>query len=407
MKNKLFVLLAAIMVASLVLGCAKPAPAPAPAPSAPSTPSAPSPEKPSAPPSAEKPSAEKPAAPAAPDPRDKIIEAAKKEGKLVVVGGHADLFSTELRGFAKKYPFIELDASLGRTSAVIKRVTEEVQSATVTMDVDELPEDAGILFERKKLLQKPQMAYPHLKDFEARLQPASGAFVLISLASRPQGGYNTDLVSAGDLPSSWEGMTDPKWKGKVIMSLSGGGDPGRMAWLWRKGGALDWDRSFDFFTKLGEQEPEFQRGYTSGAEKVAAGDDGKSMFWMVSPSRFSEMKIQGEPVDLLAFKPVPARFSSVGILKGAPNPNAAWLFIDYLTSPEGQVEFTDFIAPELPLNPKAQPGILGGIVRDAGAGVENTEAAASDFNLDAMASAIFTDEALKKSADFYEQLMAG
>jgi iron(III) transport system substrate-binding protein len=272
------------------------------------------------------------------------------------------------------------------------------------LDVYELPEDAGVLFERKKLLQAPEMAYPHLADFESRLQPASGAFVLISMAPRPQGGYNTDLVSAGDLPTSYEEMTDPKWKGKVVMSSSGGGDPGRMAWLWREGGELGWDRSFDFFNKLGEQEPAFQRGYTSGAEAVAAGDDGKAMFWMCSPGRFSEMKIQGEPVDLLAFSGIPARFSSVGILKGAPNPNAAWLFIDYLTSPEGQLEFTDFIAPELPLNSKAQPGMLGGIVADSGGTIANTEAASSDFVLDEMAKAIFTDEALKKSADFYASI---
>ncbi len=77
MKNKLFVLLAAILVATLVLGCAAPAPAPPAEKPAPS--SAPAPEKPSAAPAPGKPT---------PSQLEQIIAKAKEEGEVVVAGSH-------------------------------------------------------------------------------------------------------------------------------------------------------------------------------------------------------------------------------------------------------------------------------------------------------------------------------
>ncbi len=78
MRNKLFVLLAAILVASLVLGCVKPPPPPPP-------------EKPTPPPG-------KPA----PDPREQMIAQAKEEGELIIVGSHGEWFGTRLPGFKEK-----------------------------------------------------------------------------------------------------------------------------------------------------------------------------------------------------------------------------------------------------------------------------------------------------------------
>ena len=46
------------------------------------------------------------------------------------------------------------------------------------------------------------------------------------------------------------------------------------------------------------------------------------------------------------------------IYKEAPHPASAWLLVDYLTSPEGQFEYTDVVNAELPLHPKAKPGRL-------------------------------------------------
>ena len=77
------VLLAAVLIAGLALSCAGPAAVPAPPSPAPPSPAPPSPGK--------------------PDPRAAIIEQAKKEKEVFIVGSHAQEFMEELAGFRKKY----------------------------------------------------------------------------------------------------------------------------------------------------------------------------------------------------------------------------------------------------------------------------------------------------------------
>jgi len=62
--------------------------------------------------------------------------------------------------------------------------------------------------------------------------------------------YNTKLVPPNEVPKFWEDMTDPKWTGKTMLSRSSEDLPAQLAFLWGQGRKLNWERSFDFFTKL-------------------------------------------------------------------------------------------------------------------------------------------------------------
>jgi hypothetical protein len=180
MKSKLFVLLAAILVASLVLGCAAPAPAPSPEGPAPSP--APSPEKPSPAPSPAPPG-EKPAS----SELEQIIAKAKEEGEMVVVGSHGDDFATQLEGFKAKYPFITLKGLDLNSTKTVNRAVMEVKAGRVTMDVTEIGENGQYLLAGEGYLQEPEVEFPHLQDFEARFQPSSGLFVSFQISPRNQG----------------------------------------------------------------------------------------------------------------------------------------------------------------------------------------------------------------------------
>ena len=37
--------------------------------------------------------------------------------------------------------------------------------------------------------------------------------------------YNTKLVAPADVPRKWEDLNDPKWRGKAVISNSGGDYP--------------------------------------------------------------------------------------------------------------------------------------------------------------------------------------
>ena len=380
MKSKLFVLLAGIMVVSLVLGCAKPAPAP---PTAPSP--APSPGKP------------------APDPREQIIAQAKEEGEVVVIGSHADEFNELLEGFKEKYPFIKIMPITVNTVTSINRVMIEVKAGRVRIGVVDVSDDGFYLLAQEGALQKPAWDYPHLRDIESRLQPSSGLFVTYTLNPRPQGSYNTEMLAPDELPTSWEEVADPKWKGKTILSASSEEMPGRLAYLWRKDGEIAWERSFDFFTKLAQQEPLIGKGYRRGNEQVAAGE--RAIFWFSPGGPPSKLYYQGAPTGLIAFPPTMGTYRSAGIVNGAPHPAAAWLLVDYLTSPQGQFEFTENISAVVPLNKKAKSGKLTQFLIKFGGAYENADAASSDYRLDDMAAQIYTPEFSKKSEDFFLEIM--
>jgi iron(III) transport system substrate-binding protein len=353
---------------------------------------APSPEKPT-------PSPEKPA----PDPREQIIAQAKEEGEVFVIGSHADEFNELLEGFKSKYPFIQIRPVTLNTVKSVNRVMMEAKAGRVTIDMVDVSDDGLYLLAQEGALQKPALDYPHLRDFEPRLQPSSGLFVTYTLNPRPQGSYNTELVSPDEVPTSWEEVPDLKWKGKSIMSASSEEMPGRLAYLWRKDGELDWERSFDFFSKLSQQEPLMSSGYRRGNEQIAAGE--RSVFWFSPGGPPSKLYYQGAPTGLIAFPTTMGTYRSAGIVNNAPHPAAAWLLIDYLTSPQGQFEFTEFISAVLPLNPKAKSGKLTQFLIKFGGAFENADAAESDYILDDMAATVYTAEFSKKSEDFFLEIL--
>jgi iron(III) transport system substrate-binding protein len=371
MKTKLFVLLAVILVASLMLGCAQPTPAPTPAPSP-----APSPQKPEPAPPPAKPT---------PSQLEQIIAQAKEEGEVVISGSNAHDYERVLEGFKDKYPFIQLKGMTTNTAKTVNRVMMEAKAGRVSIDVFGTSDDGGFALAKEGVLQKPALEFPHLRDFvhRTKLQPSSGLFVVLSLTPRTQGVYNTDLVPPDEVPTSWEEMADLKWKGQTIVSSSSEELPGRLAYLWRKDGEMDWERSLAFWEKLFQQEPLITTGFSRGGEQVAAGE--RAVFWFRPPGKAVHAHLAGAPIDMFAFPTFISGFRSVGIIKGAPHPAAAWLLIDYLTSPQGQWEYSDLFVV-LPLNPKT-PELSRAVqhMMAAGGGLENSQVASPDYTLDAMA----------------------
>jgi ABC-type Fe3+ transport system substrate-binding protein len=405
MKSKLFVLLAAILVATLVLGCAAPPPEAPPAP----PPPAPAPEKPAPSPEKPAPSPEKPApAPEepAPDVRAQIIAQAKEEGELVVIGSHGEDMGL-LKGFTDKYPFIEMKGMDMNTTKTVNRVVLEYKAARPSTDVVEVGDDGLSTLAALGALQKPEVPFPHMKDFDPRLQPASGLFVTVFASARAQGAYNSDMVPPDEVPTTWDMMTDPKWTGNTIISASGEDMPLTLASLWAEDGKLNWDRSFDFWGKLFQQEPIITKGYRRGNEQLASGE--RAFFWFTAIQPAVRMYLdEGAPVGIMAWPTLPTSFRPLGITKGAPHPAAAWLLIDYVMSPEGQFECTErgeVLGGFLPLNKNAKPGRHAQYVMEKGITQANTNSAYPEFTLDGMTNDLYTPENVKKSEDWFLEQM--
>ncbi|MDP2647490.1 MAG: extracellular solute-binding protein [Desulfobacterales bacterium] len=325
--------------------------------------------------------------------RDEMVARAKKEKPMVVGGSSGDLYRGQLSNFNKQYPFVSIQPFIANTADTVNRVVAEGQAGKASMDLVAVSSDGLELLAKAGLLQK--MEFPHLKDFYPGMQPSHGAFVQAFLHTRSQGVYNTDLVKPDEIPKSWEEMLDPKWNGRTMVSRSMEEVPAQLAFIWGKDGQLNWDRSFDFFTKLMEQKPIIANGFRDGNNRLAAGET--SILWFSAIGPPARLHFLGAPVGLIAFPKFPGIFRSFGIVKGAQSPASAWLLIDYLTSPQGQFDYTDKVSAQLPINQKAKPGKLAQWVMSQNGRIEHA--------VPLSAENVFDEKVTKKSEDFFLKLL--
>lgn len=158
--------------------------------------------------------------------------------------------------------------------------------------------------------------------------------------------WNTTKVPAGEQPKSWEDLADPKWDGQLAMELSD----------------YDWYLTlYGYWQQQGKSDSEIDRlfadmadgakvvkGHTVMGELLSAGQ------FSVAASNYSylvqRVKDKGAPVAYQPFvQPVIARPQGVALMKNAPHPAAALLFVDWLLT-EGQQVLVD-----LGLTPSIEP----------------------------------------------------
>lgn len=168
--------------------------------------------------------------------------------------------------------------------------------------------------------------------------------------------YNTELVAAEDVPTSYMDLTDPKWKGKIVMA-----NPATHAttiqWLV---GLLDHD-------VFGSEDAwwEFIRGLAANEPMLVA-----SFGPTPGPISSGEMHIGiSMPKYIVTLAPAPLNWAQVkepmlgtprgmAIAKGAPNPNAAELFMDYWLGAEAAAILANDVG-EYVLAPGVHPPIEG------------------------------------------------
>jgi iron(III) transport system substrate-binding protein len=144
-------------------------------------------------------------------------------------------------------------------------------------------------------------------------------------------GYNTSKVRRAEIPATYEGFTDPKWKGRIALEAT---DSEWMATLIK---TIPGGKGTELMRGLAALQPSLRKGHVLLASLVAAGDVpvGLAMY----NSNIETLKRKGAPIDFVPVQPVVARPQGIGVAKHAPHPNAVRLFSEYVLSPEGQTLF--------------------------------------------------------------------
>jgi iron(III) transport system substrate-binding protein len=254
-----------------------------------------------------------------------LVERAKKEGAVVLYTSLAPTESKPLaEAFEKKYGIrVELWRAL--SDKVVQRVVTEAQAKRHSVDVVETNGPEMEMLAREKLLA--EIRSPHVADLPAAAIPPHRLWMPDRMNFFVVG-YNTQKVRRADLPATYEGFTDPRWKGLIGLEAT---DAEWMATLIKTWGA---EKGHDYFRRLAAMKPDVRKGHVLLAELVAAGEVavGLTMY----NSNIESLKKKGAPIDFVPIPPVAARPQGIGVMKNAPHPNAAALFADFVLSPEGQ-----------------------------------------------------------------------
>jgi iron(III) transport system substrate-binding protein len=281
-----------------------------------------------------------------------VLEGAKKEGKLVIYTGVERAAAQILvDAFEKKYPFIAAETVRASSSKLATRLDAEIEANRVQGDLFEfsLLYLTTSLQQRGEILQydSPEYAkYP--KEYSAPgYWAASGLSNVIIL-------LNTRKVDEANIPQSWWDLTKPYWRNKLTidnLEVSGTGYNWLIALVNNE--SIGWR----FIEALGKNKPGLERGHAGMAQKVAAGEYAGAA--EMADFHLKNIRDAAASVPVRGVWPkegVPSEPWTAGILKRAPHPNAARLFLDFLLSREGQALYVQTMGWTSARSDVAAPG---------------------------------------------------
>jgi len=268
-------------------------------------------------------------APAAAQSEDwnKVVAAAKKEGRVVYYGTSTDLTKKLASLFEKKYG-IQVDTLNLRPTELRERVRSEQSAGRYMGDV--VSGGLGVPVAMAKLGQfEPYGDLPLANKVEAPFE--NDGTLLMPYATAAGILINTNMVKPEDEPKSWRDLLDPKWKGKILMFDPRQDGMGQVFF-----GVTYYKIGADFQEKFATtQNPTLAIDSVVDQRRVGAGEF--PMYLLVNIPDFVNLK--GLPVKIV-FPTEGAAFTQTvySVLKNAPHPNAARLYMNFLMEDEAQQE---------------------------------------------------------------------
>lgn len=255
----------------------------------------------------------------------KLYDAAKKEGTVVWWTAHyAQSAADRIRdAFKAKYPGIEVQFIRQTAQVIYQRLNQDLKSNVHELDVFASTDESHYTSLKKENvfasfvpadIDKVPAALRHL-DPDETYQIGALGFVLIN--------YNTKVKP----PHHWQELLDPKWNNQITL-----GHPAFSGYVGNWVVAMNDKYGWDYFTNLAKNNPKIGRSVNdtvtdevSGERMVGAGPDNYSL----------EKKAAGNPIDIVYPDDDSILITSpVAVLKDAPHPNAARLFMNFYYSRE-------------------------------------------------------------------------
>ena len=280
----------------------------------------------------------KAAAPPAEAITPQLIEAAKKEAKVVLYSA-MDLPVGERLGkaFEAQYPGIAVQIERSGSERLFQRIDQEFASNIRAADVVNSSDASHFITWKKNGWLAPFVTEDIAQHFlpEYRDPDGMSATTRIYLSSIA---YNTNLVKPDDAPKSFADLLDPKWAGKMVK-----GHPAYSGTIMTATFQLVREFGWDYYEKLSKQRVMQVQSSTDPPKKLALGE--RAVMADGNEYNVVLLKEAGQPVEpVYPTEGTPTVSGPTGIFSSAPHPNAARLFQAWLHTRETQQFFTDFSA---------------------------------------------------------------
>jgi ABC-type Fe3+ transport system substrate-binding protein len=260
-----------------------------------------------------------------------VIDAAKKEGTVLVY--HAQLGASHWRrvvnDFQKTYG-IKVQEFDARASELTERVRVEQTSGRYVADV-EFHGEASIVQQRETNFIAEHGGVPNMKNLRPLFTADRWA-----VPAWVQAGcmlVNTRMVKPEEEPKAWADVLDPRWKKRILSDdLRAVGSGATMfAVMYKTYGQ-------EFLEKLKAQDLTIGRDLQQNSRRVARGEF--PIFIQQILAFAADLK--GLPVKVvLPSDGCPYTLIEGAILRGAPHPNAARLFINHLIDMNSQLTYAN------------------------------------------------------------------
>lgn len=254
-----------------------------------------------------------------------LHEAARKEGKVLMAAGMPPKALKALRqGFDKRFPGVRSRVIASTGSNAASRILTEAKVGKATIEVAQTTTASGQPLLDAGLVQSLDYAgtfgVPQKGIlFGNRFVPW---FDLVYVMA-----YNTRKLSRDQVPTTWEGMLAPRWKGRKLVLIARGHPFQYLPKVWGE------EKVLDLATRLKAQDPILTpRG---GAQVIEAIVSGQALIGPIHLNRVLTAKVlKKAPIDYVWLNVTPVlHFYSYAVNKVA-NPNAAKLMAGWLATPE-------------------------------------------------------------------------
>lgn len=268
-----------------------------------------------------------------------LYAAAKKEGSVTWYTSQSGTQVSEdvCAMFTVRYPGVKCNPVRATAQVVFQRLIQETRAKATHADVLSTNSVADLVILKKDgslaAYQPENLRFmaPKIKAMGEK----DGYWIPSQVA--PLGiVYNKNLVKPGDAPKTWIDLLDPKWLGQAAVAHPGySGSVG--VWVT----AMHKLYGREYFEKLAKNKPQIGRSVLDGMNLVISGERKVAL----APLNTAEKEAsKGAP--LVAVYPtdgVLLPLSASAILKDAPHPNAARLFMEFNLG----TEMSKFLAAEL------------------------------------------------------------